>query len=221
MQPRGIGEVLDSIKNNINIKTFCFKLTQNRTCVAINDFISQTQYSHYIISADDILYNKNSTDGVLSLSQQNIEKIVTGWVNLYIENNNYSELSNVCLNPLTLINDISPTYADYRFSKMEDVMNMGENLFMTYLISFAFSCIPRNIILKYPMMPYCYKFKKRKRLCCASDHHFSFRYYNNTKMGGLTNKYLFFHHLKQHISNPYKKDWLVGRIKSQIIEYII
>lgn len=219
MQPRGIPDVLDSIQKNVQIKTYLFQAyTEKTVCIAINDFISQTNYSHYIISADDIIYERDSMDAVLENSKKNITEVITGWVNLYMVNNNeYSEYSNICIKPLTLINQSCPIYDDYVFEKINNILNMtSSDLFTTYLTSFAFSCIPRQTILNYPMQGYAVN--KNKQV--ASDHNFSSRYYKTERRVGLTNKHMFFKHLKQDPNISYTGYWLTGRIRPQIIGYL-
>lgn len=217
MKPRKIPGVLESIKNSISIPTYLFEAyTESKVCLAINNFISRTNYTHYIISADDIIYTKSATQEILKKSQlfyeNNQNVIITGWCSLC----DTCPTSNLVFEPLTLQNGSYPEFIDYKFISLADINTKYDSnaIFSTYLISFAFSSIPRNILLKYPMQTYQHGY--------SSDHNFSFRYYNAEGKTAYTNRNMFFRHLKQKEDKSYRDPqyWLVNKKASQIIELI-
>jgi hypothetical protein len=214
MQPREIPELIESIKKNIDIETFLFRaFTEPNVCKEINKFIENSNYTHYIISADDIIYDKKASEEVLNLAKNIYEsqrcEIVTGWVNLCAS----CELSNVCLSPLILENKKYPLFTDYPFSTINEIQKFNKNqILITYLTSFAFSCIPKDIIQKYPMMTYSNSY--------ASDHNFSYRYYLGHNKGALTTNTMFFYHLKKSSISPIKDYWLVNKQEPKIIKFI-
>lgn len=219
MQPREIPEVVRSLQN-ISIDTYCFKgFNEPDVCVAINQFIleQKDKYTHYIISADDIIYDLEPSNSVLKeslkLSTNNI--IITGWCNLYLG----SKFSNVSIKPLTLSGASGPKIKDYTFQTINNILEQKTDaIFPTYLISFCFSCIPKNILLEYPMMTYPNK--------SSSDHNFSYRYYNTSLNQtpvqhptpyGFTSKNMFFKHLKPS-KRSYRQFWIVGQKEPHIMK---
>lgn len=202
MKPRHIPEVIDSIDKNINIPTIFFQsFTEIEVCKKINEFIESTSYTHYVISADDIIFHKQSVDEILKVSKyfhdRGQKEIVTGFCKLC----QTSSTTNLCFKPLEMRDQKNPklTLDIYNFIE-ESVLNQEINndtyLFYTYLISFAFSCIPRSYLIKYPMQTYLNGF--------ASDYNFSSRFFLGEHKGAYTNKTMFFEHLKKNKKKPYK-----------------
>lgn len=202
MKPRHIPEVIDSIDKNVNIPTMFFQaFPEIQVCQKINEFINSTSYSHYVISADDIIFHKQSVDEVLKVSKHfhdsGQKEIVTGFCKL----SQTSSTTNLCFKPLEMRDQKQPrlTLDIYNFIE-ESVLNQKIDndtyLFFTYLISFAFSCIPRSYLVKYPMQTYVNGF--------SSDYNFSSRFFLGENKGAYTNKTMFFEHLKKDKNKPYK-----------------
>lgn len=217
MQPRMIPEVMNSLKN-INIEKVFFRgFNEEAVCREINDFVKQTDYTHYIIAADDIVFDQQACNNVLNESEKLYNKgetkIVTGWCNMYIkQDGSLSDLCNICEKPLTLKNTSYPLMEDYVFSNTEDVFLKNEN-FETFLTSFAFSCIPKQILEKFEMRTYFCP----SGLGCSSDHNLSFRMYSEGGISAVTNKNMFFRHLKRSLTRPTKQNWIVGKLPPHII----
>lgn len=207
MQPRELEEVLDSL-SVLDIDMYAFvAFNEPQVCMQINRFVSSTDYTHYIISADDLVLNKASCDRVLDTSKVYHDsgelKVVTGWCNMYIESDGaYSELSNVCDAPLKLSNKVYPVIEDYSFVKIADAKSK-EGQFNNYLTSFAFSCIPREVLTKHKMATYANR--------AASDHNLSYRMHNADGFCAVSDKGMFFRHLKGDLDKSLKKKWLVGK----------
>jgi len=208
MKPRDLDQVVDSIHKNIDIDTFFFEMfTETEVCAAINSFINQTEYTHYIISADDIIYDKQPTEEVLNVAQnlynEGKTEIVTGWCNLCLG----CLVSNICLQPLKL-SGRKPQSSDYQFIWTEELHEKypdEKELFTTYLTSLCFSCFPKEIIEKYPMSTY------QSKTGCCSDHKFSYAFYNEEQRGSFTNMNMFFTHLKKEQDHSWKEKWMKGR----------
>jgi hypothetical protein len=218
MQPREIPEVVKSIEDNVSIpKVFFRAFTEKQVCLEINKFISETNYSHYIISADDIVYEKDSCNAVIEKSEQFHSlgqlKVVTGWCNMFLDKDGkLSDMCNLCFKPLSLQNSSYPVLSDYSFEKTHEQLKR-EGDFETFLSSFAFSSFPREIILKYGMDTYL----TPSGIYCSSDHNLSYRMYLAEGLSATTNRGMFFRHLKRHIVSPLKKHWLVGKEQPKII----
>jgi hypothetical protein len=202
MKPRHIPEVIDSIDKNVNIPTMFFQaFPEIEVCKKINEFIQSTSYTHYVISADDIIFHKQPVDEVLKISKHfhdsDRQEVVTGFCKL----SRTSSTTNICFKPLEMVDNKKPqlTLDKYYFieeSELNQKINNDTYLFYTYLISFAFSCIPRSYLIKYPMQTYLNGF--------SSDHNFSSRFFLGEHKGAYTNKTMFFEHLKQDKNKPYK-----------------
>ena len=54
MQPRQINEAINSLKENIDIPKVWFKAyTERQVVVRMNQYIKETNFSHYIVMSDD------------------------------------------------------------------------------------------------------------------------------------------------------------------------
>lgn len=218
MQPRMIPEVVASLENLSIEKVFFRGFDEKTVCKEINKFVKQTDYTHYIISADDIIFDRQACSNVLNESERlynkDETKIITGWCNMYIEKDqSLSELCNICEKPLTLKNRKYPLLEDYLFSKTADIFLKNEN-FETFLTSFAFSCIPKEILEKFEMKTYSCP----SGLGCSSDHNISFRMYSEEGISATTNRNMFFKHLKRSLNQPTKQNWIVGKMTPQVIK---
>ena len=132
MQPRDIPEAIKSIKDNINIPKVWFKaFTEPQVCDEINKFVARTNYSHYIINADDVVLTKEAVDCVLE-NAPNYD-VFTGWVNMHLNpDRSLSALSNVCFEPITLAGTY-PVRSDYPWVNCDEVFLKEGNLSLIHI----------------------------------------------------------------------------------------
>ena len=215
MQPREIDVAIKSIKDSISIPIYFFRaFTEPEVCRAINEFVDETDYSHYCILADDVVLTKKCVNAVLDLSsvyhKNNEIEVVTGWCNLFLdEDKNLSKKSNVCYSEIAISDKNGPIYSDYNFENTIECLSR-DDIFDTYLISFAFSCIPRNLFIEVGGM-------KVYNSGYSSDHNFSIRYLKHTGKPARSSSDMFMMHLKRHHTSPLRINWLIGKEKSSII----
>ena len=99
MQPRQIDESINSLKENIDIPKVWFKAyTERQVVVRMNQYIKETNFSHYIVMSDDGVVSKKAADTILKYGEMKEYDVFTGWMNMHIEpNGNFSRESTICL----------------------------------------------------------------------------------------------------------------------------
>ena len=212
MQPRNIHECINSIRENVKIPKVWFRaFTEEQVMYEMNCFIESTNYSHYIINADDVIVYKDSMDVILKYAQMDEYEVVTGWMNMHLEEDgSFSKISTVQFGNFPAPKDISgPERTDYP-PKMtvEDVLNSPKEMMRTSMASFAMSCARKELFMRFPLQTHLNG--------CSSDHHFSYR----LQKAGIkvwTHPDAFIKHLRKGWS-PLRANWLVGKIKPEIIK---
>ena len=70
MQPRQIDESINSLKENIDIPKVWFKAyTERQVVVRMNQYIKETNFSHYIVMSDDGVVSKPAADTILKYAE--------------------------------------------------------------------------------------------------------------------------------------------------------
>ena len=208
MQPRELAIPIETNRANINIPKVWFRaFTEPQVCEQMNKFVRETNYSHYLINSDDAILYKRAVDTVL----QNAPKcdIFTAWVNMHMNGEEMSIISNVATSRLPIIDqDRWPEKEDFpEYLTIDEVLNKPNN-FEVCVVCFCISSFKRNILLEYPLQTY--------RNTNASDHHISYRIQRDGKYKIWTHRDAFCRHLRQGWS-PLKHKWLVGNETPNII----
>lgn len=206
MQPRQLDECIESIYQNVNIPKVWFRaFDEPSVCAAMNEFVATTSYSHYIINSDDVIVYKDAFDCVMNHAEK--YKVFTGWVNMHMIGDKMSDISNVTKGRLTLRGQF-PVREDYppwhTIEKVRQLIGPQE----TSYASFAISCFAREVLTKYLLQTYSNG--------NSSDHHLAYRMQKDGNYKVYTDRDAFCLHLRQGWG-PYKKKWLVGNRKPEIV----
>ena len=219
MQPREIVESINSLKENVNIPKVWFRaFTEEQVMYEMNCFIENTKYSHYIINGDDVIVYKDSMDVILKYAQMDEYEVVTGWMNMHLEqwsdrgeiDERLSKDSTVQFGNFPAPKDINGPQRNEYPSKMtvEDILNSPKEMMQTSMASFAMSCARKELFMRFPLQTHLNG--------VSSDHHFSYR----LQKAGIkvwTHPDAFIKHLRRGWS-PLRANWLVGKIKPEIIK---
>ena len=219
MQPREIVESINSLKENVNIPKVWFRaFTEEQVMYEMNCFIENTKYSHYIINGDDVIVYKDSMDVILKYAQMDEYEVVTGWMNMHLEqwsdrgeiDERLSKDSTVQFGNFPAPKDINgPVRSEYPPKmSVEDVLNSPKEIMQTSMAPFAMSCARRELFMRFPLQTHLNG--------VSSDHHFSYR----LQKAGIkvwTHPDAFIKHLRRGWS-PLRANWLVGKIKPEIIK---
>ena len=230
MQPRDIHECINSIRENVKIPKVWFRaFTEEQVMYEMNCFIESTNYSHYIINADDVIVYKDSMDIILKYAQMDEYEVVTGWMNMHLddrenkywdnsigeyvffrEENCLSKDSTVQFGNFPAPKDINgPVRSEYPPKmSVEDVLNSPKEIMQTSMAPFAMSCARRELFMRFPLQTHLNG--------VSSDHHFSYR----LQKAGIkvwTHPDAFIKHMRKGWS-PLRSNWLVGKIKPEIIK---
>ena len=66
MQPRMMVDPIKSVKQNVNIPRVWFRaFNEPQVCDQMNHFVRNSDYTHYLISSDDLIVYKRAIDDVL------------------------------------------------------------------------------------------------------------------------------------------------------------
>ena len=219
MQPRNIHECINSIRENVKIPKVWFRaFTEEQVMYEMNCFIESTNYSHYIINADDVIVYKDSMDVILKYAQMDEYEVVTGWMNMHLEqwsdrgeiDERLSKDSTVQFGNFPAPKDINgPVRSEYPPKmSVEDVLNSPKEIMQTSMAPFAMSCARRELFMRFPLQTHLNG--------VSSDHHFSYR----LQKAGIkvwTHPDAFIKHMRKGWS-PLRANWLVGKIKPEIIK---
>ena len=207
MQPRKLVDPIKSIKQNVNIPRVWFRaFTEPQVCEEMNKFVKETNYTHYIINADDLIVYKRAIDNVLMNSPK--YDVYTGWCNMHFEGEKMSDLTNVCLGFFVNLRAHSPERDEY--PEWETVKDVLDKPFVrqTSNACFGLTCFKKQVLLDYPLMTW--------PNTNASDHHISMRIQRGAKYTIWTHRDAFCRHLRRGWT-PLKDKWLVGNERPKII----
>lgn len=214
-QPRHIPNAINSIYDATPgiPKFFIRGFEEKIACEKMNEIIDNTNYTHYIIGADDIIYNKFTINELIKLSEINIlnknyNTFYMAVCNMYIDqDNNLSKIINCCTNHLRQSHPDGPLIQDYDFIEYESMPN--DRFIQNYFVSYSAMTIPRHILLEFPI--------KTHNRGNSADHELSMRLQQRSDIRCLVHKDLFVKHLKRHIIRPLKENWLIGNVTPEII----
>tara|TARA_B100000029_G_C17410993_1_gene900746 strand:- start:183 stop:935 length:753 start_codon:yes stop_codon:yes gene_type:complete len=207
MQPRMMVAPIESVKQNVNIPRVWFRaFTEPQVCDQMNKFVQNSDYTHYLISSDDLIVWKRAIDNVL-MNAPNYD-VYTGWLNMHFVENKMSSISNVCYGLFNTLQGNWPERSDY--PPWETINDVLSNMFIrqTSLASFAISCFKKQVLLDYPLQTYSKP--------VSSDHNISYRIQRGAKYTIWTHRDAFCRHLRQGWG-PLRHQWLVGNQKPEII----
>ena len=210
MQPRFIWESLASLKKNIDIPTAYFRAySEPQVIKAMNKFINETSYSHYIVMSDDGVVSKRAADTILKYGEMKEYDVFTGWMNMHIESDgSLSPISTVSQGMLPkILDDNGPIRKEYPPWIPMKWVEKQEGVIQITMANFAMSIAERDIFLKFPLLTHPNG--------CSSDHHWSYR----LQQAGLqvyTHTDAFIKHLRQGWF-PWKHNWLVGQEPAKTI----
>jgi len=211
MQPRQIDESLNSLKQNIDIPKVWFKAyTERQVMARMNEYIKETNFSHYIVMSDDGVVSKKAADTILKYGEMTEYDVFTGWMNMHIEpDGKLSYISTVCQGRLPMVMDVlkGPVREEYPpWLPIEWVMDQT-GVIQTSIANFAMSIAPREVFLKHPLQTW----DNGK----SSDHFWSVL----LEQDGLkvwTHPDAFIKHLRRGWA-PWRHNWLVGKMEPQTI----
>ena len=211
MQPRHIDVSLNSLKENIDIPKVWFRAyTEPQVMACMNQYIKETNFSHYIVMSDDGVVSKGAADTILKYGEHVMYDVFTGWMNMHIEDDgSFSKISTVCQGtfPLTTDKTIGPGRNGYPPWKTMEWVKNQEGFIQTAVANFAMSIAKREMFLRFPLQTYPNN--------CSSDHHWSYR----LQRAGIkvwTHPEAFIKHLRRGWA-PWRINWLVGNVKPETI----
>ena len=211
MQPRHIDEAINSLKENIDIPKVWFRAYSERQVMArMNQYINETNFSHYIVMSDDGVVSKEAADTILKYGEKVEYDVFTGWMNMHIEpDGSFSKISTVSQGylPQILEYEKGPLRHEYPpWLPVEWVRNQ-EGMIRTKMANFAMSVAKREIFLEYPLTTW-----PNGR---SSDHHWSFRL-QESGVAVWTHPDAFIKHLRRGWT-PLTQNWLVGNVRPETI----
>ena len=209
MQPRHIGEAINSLKENIDISKVWFRAyTEPQVMAQMNQYIKETNFSHYIVMSDDGVVSKKAADTILKYGEMAEYDVFTGWMNMHIERDGtLSYISTVCQGMIPIVMDLQkgPQREEYPpWVPMEWVMKQT-GVIQTSIANFAMSIAHREVFLKHPLQTW----DSGK----SSDHFWS----TLLELDGLkvwTHPDAFIKHLRRGWK-PLRHNWLVGKMEPQ------
>ena len=211
MQPRRIDEAINSLKENIDIPKVWFRAyTEPQVMAQMNNYIKETNFSHYIVMSDDGVVSKEAADTILKYGEKVENDVFTGWMNMHIEpDGSFSKISTVAQGTLPTISDVSvgPQREEYPGWLTIEWVRHQAGFIQTALANFAMSIAKREMFLNFPLMTW-----PNGR---SSDHHWSFR----LQQSGVriwTHPDAFIKHLRQGWA-PWRHNWLVGNVRPETI----
>jgi len=213
MNPRILTEALESIEKCVDIPVTYFRaFTEPGVLQAINEYIIQSNYTHYIVCADDTIVTEQAVSCVLDHVEDEKYDVFTAWMNMHFEKDGtFSRESTVCFNQLMPIAqpDWGPTREEYPPWVTIETMNAQvKKPLRTAYANFALTGMKKEMWLKYPV--------KTHPCGRASDHQLSWRLQSDG-IEVWTHPDAFITHLRRGWG-PLRKRWLVGNEKPQIIE---
>ena len=213
MNPRILEEALNSIKECVDIPVTYFRaFTEPGVLMAINEYIKQTDYTHYIMCGDDAIFTRKAVECVLKHVEDERYEVFTGWMNMHFEEDGtFSQESTVCFNKLPQIAqpDWGPSRKEYPpWVTIEAMNRRAKEPVRTAYANFALTGMKREVWLKYPVQTH-----PRGN---SSDHQLSWRLQSNG-VEVWTHPDAFITHMRRGWS-PLMRKWLVGNEKPQIIE---
>jgi len=213
MNPRLLTDALESIKKSVDIPIIYFRaFWEPRVLEAINRYIKQTNYTHYIICADDVIVTKQAVSCVLDHVEDVEYDVFTGWSNMHFEaDGSFSRQSTVCFHRLPLLKEPEwgPKREDYPpWVTMETMNLLAKEPIKTAYANFALTGMTREMWLKYP--------PKTHPRGNASDHQLSWRLQKDG-IDVWTHPDAFITHLRRGWT-PLLEKLLVGNQPPQIIE---
>ena len=211
MQPRRIDEAINSLKENIDIPKVWFRAyTERQVMARMNQYINETNFSHYIVMSDDGVVSKQAADTILKYGEKVDDDVFTGWMNMHIEDDGrLSIISTVSQGhlPQILEYEKGPMRNEYPpWLPVEWVRNQ-EGMIRTKMANFAMSIARREMFLDFPLMTW----PNGK----SSDHHWSFRL-QQSGVAVWTHPDAFIKHLRRGWT-PLIHNWLVGYVKPETI----
>ena len=210
MQPRHIGEAINSLKENIDISKVWFRAyTEPQVMAQMNQYIKETNFSHYIVMSDDGVVSKKAADTILKYGEMKEYDVFTGWMNMHLEEDgSYSRESTICEGLLpNWTNPLGPERDDYPPWVPIEVVQNRTGILQTRMANFALSIAERDLFLKFPLQTH--------QNNCSSDHHWSYR----LQKAGVkvhTHTDAFIKHLRRGWA-PWRINWLVGKVKPETI----
>jgi len=211
MQPRQIDESINSLKQNIDIPKVWFRaFTESQVVWQMNKFIRETSYSHYIVMSDDGVVSKKAADIILKYGEMKEYEVFTGWMNMHFEKDgSYSKESTICLGWIPEFKDpegpVRGEYPAWQTMSWVDTLP-PDQVIRTAMANFAMTIAERELFLRFPLHTH--------KLGRASDHHWSYRL-QRAGVKVYTHPDAFIKHLRQGWT-PWKHNWLVGNVKSEI-----
>jgi hypothetical protein len=196
MTPRILKLNIEYYQKLENVDKYFFQaFTEKQLKIVLNNFIKDTDYDYYIISADDLFVYQRHLDTILE--NLNNEYVITG----YCRTHPWSNQINLAKKPI--LGD-KPNIFSYNFYFLSE-LNKFEKLIPTYFVGNTLTAFPRKIILETPYD--CYDGGKFDGW--ASDFSFSKRLYEKEiKMYGIRGVFI------EH--TPKYENFIIGKIKPKI-----
>jgi hypothetical protein len=211
MNPRILTEALKSIEKCVDIPVTYFRaFTEPQVLVAINQYIRETNYTHYIMCGDDAIFTRKAVDCVLKYTEDESYDVFSGWMNMHIEpNGNFSRESTICLGWIPEWKSAEgPDREEYpEWQPMSWVANLPQDkVIRIAMANFAMTIAERELFLRFPLQTH--------RNDRASDHHWSYKL-QRAGVKEYTHPDAFVKHLRRGWT-PWRINWLVGKVESEI-----
>jgi len=196
MTPRILKPNIEYYQKLENVDKYFFQaFTEKQLKIVLNNFIKDTDYDYYIITADDLIVFQRHLDTILE--NVNEEYVVTG----YCRTRPWSNQVNLTKKPLQ---GEKPNLFSYNFYFLYELSKF-EKLIPTYFVGNALTTFPRKIILETPYDTY----DGGQFDGWASDFSFSKRLYEKgIKMYGIRGVFM------EH--TPKNENFIIGVIKPKI-----
>lgn len=196
---RDIECCIQSIKSLDIDKVYFRAFDEPDLCKPINSFIRDTQYDNYLIISDDVIVTNNA----LSLVESLLERCeaATGYCLVSQED----DIVNVTRSPLGKNVGFGPSLKDYEFYYKKEIELFQNPIFTTWFGGWCLTGFSRDIWLKiqFSVMPsgrqsdFAFCSKYNKMFYCHKD--------------------AYVEHLKEGVMKPNHQNFLVGKIKPEII----
>ena len=152
MQPRHIDVSLNSLKENIDIPKVWFRAyTEPQVMTQMNQYVRETNFSHYIVMSDDGVVSKKAAETILKYGEKVKYDVFTGWMNMHLEvDGSFSKISTVCQGrfpPLTN-KAVGPGREGYPPWKTMKWVESQEGFIQTAVANFAMSVARREMFFK-------------------------------------------------------------------------
>ena len=184
LNPRKIQPVLEAFDALRIEKAYVSGYTELELVPVLAQLVESTDYSHYLVSADDVIVSQRALDSLLWLLETH--PVATAWCHL----DSRDPRVNITRTPLR---DLRPTVESYDFYRYEDVLGWPQEVVPTSFAGMAPQGMSRELWQRFPFNTYSSGW--------AGDYHVSWRL-QKAGIPIVSARSAFTHHLKQRWNHP-------------------